>query len=794
MKRIKDLKIILYILKHKIKFFILFILVFIYWLWLPTQLFKSPCSTVLVDETHQLIAAQIAADGQWRFPKSDSVPLKFIKCITIFEDEFFYKHPGFNPISILKSIKRNVGSGKIKSGGSTLTMQVARMMRHNKKRTYFQKLVEIILAIRIELSYKKSSILNLYASNAPFGSNVVGLQAAAWRYFGRSAEKLTWAESALLAVLPNSPSLIYPGKNQTALLKKRNRLLKKLFTKKIIDNSTYQLSLQEQLPNKPFPIPQIASHLLSRCISENGSAKLFNSTINKNLQLQVNDLLNKHIQNLSANQINNACAIVAETETGNVLAYVGNSFSLKNEHQNFVDVANSQRSTGSILKPFLYAFMLNENKILPASLLEDVPTQIGSYSPKNFNLSYDGLVPANQALARSLNVPAVKMLKEYGAEKFHFRLKQLGFKTFTKPTTHYGLSLILGGGEATLWDVCSAFASMGRCLITYNNIRNKYAADNYHSLTYLKNINYKKTKATQSNDLLNAASIWSTFNAMTELLRPQDYIGWMQFLSKNKIAWKTGTSFGFRDAWAVGLNAKYTVAIWVGNADGEGRPDLTGTSAAAPLLFSIFNILSQKTWFTKPTSDFVKLKVCKQSGFKASSICPNVSLQDVKIGGEKTNECPFHKLINLDETKQYRVNSNCYEVNKMQQVAWFIVNPTQEYFFKQHSLFYKPLPNYLPNCMSEISIHQLDIIYPREGYKIYIPIDQSGKRTSCIFKATHKNNNATLFWHLDGGYVGSTQKYHQLSVLPSAGKHLLIITDSEGESRECKFEVIEKNE
>jgi len=760
-------------------------------LWLPKQLFDSSCSTVLIDETNQLIAAQIAQDGQWRFPQSDSIPIKFIKCITTFEDEYFYKHPGFNPISILKSIKRNASSNKIKSGGSTITMQVARMMRHNKKRTYLQKIIEIFLAIRIELSYKKTSILNSYASNAPFGSNVVGLQAAAWRYFGRSPEKLTWAESSLLAVLPNSPSLIYPGKNQTALLKKRNRLLKKLLYKNLIDVSTYKLSLQEELPQKPYPIPQIAAHLLNRCVSENGNAKLFRTTINKNLQLQVNDLLNKHVQNLSANQINNACAIVVETESGNILAYIGNSYSLKNEHQNFVDIINSPRSTGSILKPFLYAFMLNENKILPTSLLEDVPTQIGSYSPKNFNLTYDGLVPANQALARSLNIPAVKMLKEYGSEKFHYRLKQLGFKTFTKPTSHYGLSLILGGGEATLWDVCGAYASMGRSLITYNNIRNKYASTNYHPLIYLNN-NLEKAKASQNADLLNAASIWNTFGAMTELLRPADYIGWMQFLNKNKIAWKTGTSFGFRDAWAVGLNAKYTVAVWVGNADGEGRPDLTGTSCAAPLLFSIFNILSQKTWFTKPTSDFMKLKVCKQSGYKANSICPDAILQDVKVGSEKTNQCPFHKLIHLDETKQFRVNSNCYEVNKMQHQPWFVVSPTQEYFFKQHSFFYKPLPNYLPNCQSDLTIHQLDIVYPREGFKIYVPIDQSGKRSTCVLKATHKNNTVTLFWHLDGEYISSTQKYHQLSILPSTGKHKLVITDSEGESRECNFEVIEK--
>ncbi len=785
-------KIKAFLFKHKIKLIVFLILGLIYWWWLPSKLFDKPSSTVLVDVNNQLLSAQIASDGQWRYPQNDSIPAKFAECITLFEDEYFYYHPGINPVSIFKSIKRNVSSGKVKSGGSTITMQVARMMRGNQSRSYYHKIVEMLLALRIEMSYKKSSILNAYASNAPFGSNVVGLSAASWRYFGRSEFKLSWAESALLAVLPNSPSLIYPGKNHVRLLKKRNNLLKKLWDKKIIDEATYKLSLEEPLPDKPFPVPQLANHLLNRCINEKGGEQIFKSTISKNLQVQVAEQLNKHSKNLSGNQIHNACALVIETETGNVLAYIGNSYSEKNEHENYVDVISAPRSTGSILKPFLYAFMLNENKILPASLLEDIPTQIGSYGPKNFNLTYDGLVPANNAIARSLNVPAVKMLLDYGTAKFHYRLKQLGFKNFSKPTTHYGLSLILGGGEATLWDISGAYSSMGRSLLSYSNSRNKYAPNNYHPLIYLKSETPPRKTATQKADVLKSSSIWYTFNAMTELIRPQDYVGWMQFLSRTKIAWKTGTSYGFRDAWAVGLNAKYTVAVWVGNADGEGRPELTGTGAAAPLMFSIFNLLSEKKWFAKPTADMVGLKVCKVSGFKASENCPDVSVQLMPSGGEKTNVCPFHKIIHLDETGKYRVNSNCYSVNKMKHVPWFVVSPTQEYFYKQHSLFYKPLPEYLPECASELNIHQLDIIYPREGFKIYIPVNESGEKGKCILKATHKNANAILYWQLDEQFVGTTQKFHQISVLPEVGKHTLSITDSEGETTQVKFEVIGK--
>jgi len=787
-------RLVVFLLKHKIKLTLFLLLSLFYGLWLPDRLFNKSYSTVLLDDEHQLLAAQIASDGQWRFPQSDSVPYKFRNCLLYFEDEYFYYHPGINPFSIFRSLKTNIRSGEVKSGGSTITMQVARMMRSNPSRNYFQKLIECALSFRIELSYKKSSILNLYSSHAPFGSNVVGLSAASWRYFGRSPDKLSWAESAVLAVLPNAPGLIYPGRNSDRLKIKRDRLLKKLLQKNCIDSATYRLSVLEPLPQKPYPIPRIAPHLLARCVIQHGTSQVYVSTVQKNLQMRVDEALNKHIQSLQANQINNACALVADVESGKVLAYVGNAFSESNAHENFVDVVFSPRSTGSILKPFLYAFMLDENKLLPNSLVEDVPTRIGAYGPKNFNLTYDGLVPANEAIARSLNVPAVKMLQDYGNTKFHQRLKQLGFTTFSKPSDHYGLSLILGGGEACLFEIASAYASMGRALLRYSNTKKTYGLNTYHPLSYLREPIESTSADTQKSDLLKASSIYFTFKAMTELLRPQDYVGWMQFLSKNNIAWKTGTSFGFRDAWAVGLNGKYLVAVWVGNADGEGRPDLTGTAAAAPLMFSIFNTLNEKKWFTKPTSDLVQLKVCKQSGFRASEICDDTEVKDVPSGAEHSKVCPFHKTIHLDASGRYRVNSSCYSVENMQHKAWFLPSPVQEYFYKQRSLSFKALPPYLPGCFNELNHRQMDLLYPRDGFEIYVPVDETENKSRCVFKALHKRPGATLFWHLDGEFVGSTEKYHQLSLSPSPGEHVLEITDDAGESLVCEFKVLKKQQ
>ena len=273
-------RLLAYFKNNKKKTIVLFLLLVAYYFCLPKHLFKDPTATVITSNKNELLGAIIADDGQWRFPENDSVPDKFKTCIIAFEDEYFYNHPGFNPISIFKALKENIDSGEIKRGGSTITQQVIRLSRKGKRRTYWEKFKEIILATRLELRYDKDEILALYASHAPFGGNVVGLDAASWRYFNRNSEDLSWAESATLAVLPNAPSLIYPGKNQLQLLKKRNRLLKKLLDNQTIDSLTYRLSISEGLPQKPYPLPQIAPHLL-QTIAKTDKGQRIKTSVNK---------------------------------------------------------------------------------------------------------------------------------------------------------------------------------------------------------------------------------------------------------------------------------------------------------------------------------------------------------------------------------------------------------------------------------------------------------------------------------------------------------------------------------
>ncbi len=787
--------------KKKIAFIIIFILIIIYCFILPSELFNKPVCTVITDKNDELLGAHIASDGQYRFPDIKEVPAKFEKAIIAFEDKRFKYHWGFDFLAFSRAIKQNISQNKIVSGGSTLTMQVIRLSR-NKSRTVLEKIFEIILATRLEFSYSKKEILSMYASNAPFGGNVVGLEAAGWRYFGTSPDKLTWAESAMLAVLPNSPALIHPGKNRTNLLKKRNKLLKKLYKKEIIDEETYILSIDEPIPDNPNPFPNLAPHLLAKTNAEKNISAITKTTVDIETQKKVSQIINRHHRKLKANQINNAAAIVLEVETGNTIAYIGNITDFSDEtNGNQVDIINSERSTGSILKPFLYAAMLSSGDILPNALVYDIPTRIGGYTPKNYSRGYDGAVKAKQALARSLNIPAVRMLRQYGNERFYHKLEQTGMTTLHRNPSHYGLSLILGGCEGTLWELSGIYASMARTLNNYNLYANKYDKNDYHPpVIYFKD-NYKEVKKKPWTNLENASyfdasAIWLTFDAMLEVERPEDESNWRYFESSEKIAWKTGTSFGFRDAWAIGVTPKYVVGVWAGNADGEGRPDLIGIKAAAPILFDIFDILPDSPeWFKKPLADMTTADICSESGHLAGNICPDTEEEWLPRTAERFTACPYHKMIHLDKSEKFQVTSDCEDIDNIISKAWFVLPPAVENYYKKKNSGYKYLPQYRSDCgqTSGIPFKNMELIYPFHNSKIFVPIEIDGEPGRTVFEAAHRKRSTTIFWYVDEEMVGQTKDIHQMELRPKPGEHLLTLIDEKGEKLTISFKIIDRN-
>ena len=762
---------------------------------LPSKLFISPTSFVIEANNGNLLSAAIAKDGQWRFPVADSIPLKFKNCIIAFEDKRFYSHFGIDFLAMSRAMRQNFKAKSVVSGGSTITMQVIRLSR-KQDRTIWQKFLEVILAFRLEIKYSKEEIIGLYAANAPFGSNVVGLEAASWRYYGRDANALSWGEMATLAVLPNSPSLVHPGKNSTRLIKKRNDLLDKLAGLKYIDQQTANLAKLEPVPGKPLALPQNAPHLLNRFKAERASLEInstrIKSTLNEDIQLKINSILKRYNNRYRANDINNISALVLDARSGQVVSYVGNIYQPENaDLQSHVDMIKAPRSPGSTLKPLLYASMLNDGFILPHTLVADVPTQIAGYSPQNYDLGYDGAIAADKALSRSLNIPAVKMLQHYKYERFYDKLKKLGIGTLNQPADHYGLSLILGGSEVTMWDLANTYMGMVRTLNHFNTFKGLYNPSDYKPATYFTS-DEKEEKDYQRNSFLDHGAIWSTFNAMEEVMRPGDEGLWEQFSSSQRVAWKTGTSFGFRDAWAIGLTPNYVVCVWVGNADGEGRPGLVGIEAAAPVLFDIFKLLPNGKWFETPITKLKKIKVCKQSGYKAGEYCSSIVDELVPTAGEKTTVCPFHKLIHLDRTGIYRVTDQCENVTNMQHTNWFILPPAMEYYYKIKNSDYKSLPPFMSGCENSGGNNAMELIYPKNGAIVYIPLELDGIRGKIVLNAAHRNQHSKIYWHIDNEFVATTTNYHQLAISPLPGKHTLTLVDENGDRLVQLFTILDK--
>ena len=790
MNRIKKIvaRIWRFVKRYKYGISISMLMLFLIWLFcLPKTLFNDPTSTVILDRNGELLGASIATDSQWRFPHNPVVPEKFKKAIIQFEDRTFESHWGVSARGIGRAIYQNLGSSKTKSGGSTITMQLMRMSRKGKSRNAWQKIIEICWSTRAEWRYSKDEILALYASNAPMGGNVVGLDAAAWRYFGRPADELSWAETATLAVLPNAPSLMHPGKNRDLLLAKRNRLLDRLYEVDEIDSMTWILSKLEELPEKPHPIPSIAPQLLTRAIQDGKVGQVIETSVDIALQERVNRIVQNHHNKLKENQIFNAAVLVMDVATGKILAYTGNVPDVAAEHGKDVDIIMAPRSTGSILKPFLYAAMLESGEITPSMIVQDVPTVMSGYSPKNYNLKYDGLVGVDEALSRSLNVPMVRLLTKFGVEKFHYSLQKLGFTTIREAPQHYGLSLILGGAEVNLWDLVSAYGMMARALNDYP----KSQAGANRSASYLKEeIHYDTEKP-----IFSAATSWFTFKAMREVQRPEEDLNWELFETSQEIAWKTGTSFGFRDAWAVGTNSRYVVGVWVGNADGEGRPGLIGRRAAAPLLFDVFSTLPQADWFSEPFDDMISVEICSKTGYRANESCPDIRSQEIPKKAINTEICPYHEFLFLDSSETYQVNASCYNLAFAKKVSWFIVPAVAEYFYKNHDPSFRKPPPPFPGCDFNQKRSDLAIIYPKSNSEIYIPLNFSEVNEAIFFEATHVSDEIKLYWHLDDSFIGTTFKIHQMKFIPETGLHRLTVIDENGNSEMVQFSVTvsEKN-
>ena len=478
-----------------------------------------------------------------------------------------------------------------------------------------------------------------------------------------------------------------------------------------------------------------------------------------------------------------------------MLAYVGNQWPPgPEEHGEHVDVVPAPRSTGSILKPLLYASMLEAGEVLPAQLVPDVPTHIGSFHPENFDRAYAGAVPAAQALARSLNVPAVRMLRAHGVDRFCAVLRRLGVTTLTRPGEHYGLALILGGAEGTLWDVTGVYAGLARSALapTADEARAGLLPADVPRADSSARGRPGSLGVTARSPLSPAAS-YLTLQAMLEVERPGDELAWRAFGSARKIAWKTGTSYGFRDAWAVGVTPRHAVGVWVGNADGEGRPGLTGHSAAAPILFDLFDALPGGGWFAPPPEGLEDVDVCARSGMRAGPHCETRRAELVPRAGLDSPPCSFCRLVHTDAARRVagarRLRAGVRDPLRRRGSScprrW---RPTTG---DSTRTIARRRP-YRPDCRAAVGAAgsaSLSFVYPREGAAVYVPVEMDGAVGRVVFEAAHRDPAARVFWHLDDEYQGETRDIHQMALAPRPGPHVLVLVDERGETVRRRFTV-----
>ncbi|MCX7023834.1 MAG: penicillin-binding protein 1C [Spirochaetes bacterium] len=758
------------------------LLFLVFWFSLPAPLFDSPYSVAMYDREGRLLGARVAVDGQWRFPQAGEPSGRFTRALVAFEDRRFYGHCGFDPWAIARAFASNLEAGRIVEGGSTLTMQTIRAARGGKPRTVGEKLVEAWLAVRLEFTSDKGAILALYAAHAPFGGNVVGAEAASRRYFGRPPENLTWAEAAELAVLPNAPSLAHPGRNRELLRTRRDALLESLAARGVMPSGELSLALAEPLPSEPFALPALAPQLLDRAVKDSSTSRSprLVTTLDGSLQERCIAVMERHAKRILDSGVSNAACIVASVETGEVLAYVGNASG--DGSGKWVDCAAAPRSSGSILKPFLYAAMVESGQITPRTLVADIPTRIGSFSPENMSKQYSGAVTAADALARSLNVPFVRLLRAYGVARFYRVLSDLGFTTLARKAEDYGLTLIIGGAEINLFDLAGAYASFAR---TTAAPRGAKAGSQTRRLRYVAGTPPSKSE----RDPFSRESIWLTLEALLEVKRPDEEASWQEYASSRKIAWKTGTSQGFRDAWTVGVSGKFVVAVWAGNATGEGRPAIRGAAVAAPIMFDLFGLLPAGAWFPTPADGLAFRTLCADSGYAAGDDCPSTVRVLLPSKSVPPAVCPYCRTLLVTADGKNRVSAEDPEAATARFEKRFVLPPALEWYYRKGRLDYRTPPPWKPGSAA-LSEESFAVVVPEDGSRIYVPVDVDGTEGMVVFSAVHRDRAATLFWHLDGEYLGETSGEHRIELRPGEGRHVLTVVDDGGRSVIRTFECL----
>ena len=720
------------------------------------KIFEDRYSVSVLDNNGKIMGVYLNKNEQWHLKSIDKIPEKLKTAVMVFEDKNFYSHNGVDFSAVIRALKDNIFE-KRRTGASTITMQAVKMAQP-KERSYFNKYLEIVHAFKLEKYYKKDEILKMYLNNAPYGGNIVGYKTASYMYFRKSPKELTWSEAALLAVLPNSPGLMNVEKNRGKLIEKRNFLLKKLYEKNFINERQYRISLKEPVPDKRYSFPVLAPHLARRLVNENKDKKIIKSTIDSEIQKKTEKAVKDYSEFLKLSGINNAAVLIINNKNYEVTAYAGSQDFYDFENNGQVDGITAKRSPGSLLKPFLYAKVIDEGIAAPQSKIPDIPLYFSNFSPQNADKKYYGMVEMRDALIKSLNIPFVELLKDYGEDKFFYFLKDiLNFED--KNPERYGLSLILGTKEFTVEEIGILYSG----LANYGNF---------------KNLKYTEESTEEGRQLLTKGASYLTLTTMRELERP----GMEKFYrEKNPVSWKTGTSHGRRDGWAAGVTPEWTVVVWTGNFTGEGNPNLTGVYTGGNLLFNILKILPKtEKEFVMP-NDLEKIKVDSETGYRLKYDIPYKEIFYPK-DAKPLKVSPYYKKIFVNKNGE-ETDSRDESFNEREE-KYILLYPLEvvNYFVRENLD--------VSNIFSEKTAEKtIKFIYPKNNLKIIVPKDFDGEKSLIVKIVNIKNRE--LYWYVNKEYAGKSREKERSFNLKK-GNYEITVVSEKGETAKINFQVAEK--
>ncbi len=538
----------------------------------PLPLAKADdLSTIVLDRHGELLRAFTTKSQRWRLPvQPEKVDPTYLKLLLNYEDKRFYSHKGIDIFASLRALKQLVFNGRIISGASTLTMQVARLLEPRDKRTLAAKFRQTIRALELERQFSKREILSLYLRLAPFGGNLEGVRAASLAYFGREPRHLSLAEAALLVALPQSPEVRRPDRRHKRAQKARNRVLMRAVASGVISLAAAKRAMLEAVPDKRLSFPKLAPHLAQSEHKSFPAKSVHHLTIDKGLQQRLQALALTHAARLGDKH---SLAILAiDHKSGEMRAYVGSPDFLEDRFHGPIDMVKAVRSPGSSLKPFIYGLAFEEGLAHPQTLIDDVPTRFGHYKPKNFDDRWSGTLSVAKALQMSLNIPAVKLLDKVGPARMFARFRQIGVDLKTPIGTKPNLSMVLGGLGITVQDLARSYVGLAR-------------GGEMIDLSWRKTADLQSRRGTGVR-LMSEQAAWQVGHILADAPPPKN-------ARRGQIAYKTGTSYGYRDAWAAGFDGQTTIIVWAGRPDGTASPGLTGRTAAAPALFNAFEQLGR---------------------------------------------------------------------------------------------------------------------------------------------------------------------------------------------------------